>query len=112
MDEQQQQPNISEIMSNFSQDSSSGEGEILRIASNYALQINPYQEYTIMKLKTFAQDYEKYNPGLATIIEKFIKDYLELKHYHESSGFIMRIIDSLSIKKLVPNDAVKVNVMK
>lgn len=103
--------NISDIFSAFSH-SAGGDDEILRIASQYALQVMPNQIDTLTRLRTFALDYAQYNPDLKPKIEIFIKEYLEIKHFHESGGFIGRIIEALSVKRLIPTDAVKFNVMK
>jgi len=109
---QKNKVNISDLMASFSHSSEGGDEELLRIASNYALQISPDQISTIMKLKMFALDYRHLNKDLPAKIEIFIKEYLEIKHYHESGSFIERIIGSLSLKRIIPQDAVKVNVMK
>lgn len=103
--------NVSDIFSAFSH-STGGDDEMLRIASQYALQITPEQIDTLTRLRCFALDYEQYNPQMKIKIELFIKEYLEIKHYHESGGFIGRIIEALSVKRLIPTDAVKFNVMK
>lgn len=103
---------VSDFMNMFASAGSGGDEEILKIASEYALQIGPQQIATLMRLKLFARDYAKYNSELPDKINYFVREYLHIKKYHESGGFIQRIIADLSLKKIVPNDAVKVNVMK
>lgn len=103
---------MSTIANMFAQASGSSDEEILRIASNYALQLTPDQIYSIMKMKSFAEDYKHINPRLPEIIENFTSQWLEIKHFHESGSFILRVIDALSLKRIIPSDATKVNVMK
>lgn len=103
---------MSTIANMFAQASGSADEEILRIASNYALQLTPDQIYTVMKLKAFAEDYKHINPQLTEIVENFTSQWLEVKHFHESGSFILRVIDALSLKRIIPADATKVNVMK
>lgn len=112
LNEEKKDVSMADIMDSFNQSSSGGEEEILRIASNYALQINPIQIRTLMMLKMLAITYNKKNQALCYQIEEFIKQYLEMKHFHESGAFIMRVIDSLSVKRLITQDTAKVNVMK
>jgi len=107
-----QEMDMSTIANMFAQASGSPDEEMLRIASNYALQMNPGQIYTVMKLKAFAEDYKHINPQLPERIEMFVSKWLEIKHFHESGNFILRTIDSLSLKRIIPSDATKVNVMK
>lgn len=110
--EKEQELGMNQIANLFAQASGSADEEILRITSQYALQLTPGQIYTIMKLKAFALDYGAKNSQLKNILTSFIADWLEIKHYHESGGFILRVVDSLSLKRIIPNDATKVNVMK
>lgn len=108
----EQQTSVADLMDAFSHSAGSGDEEMLRIAQDYALQIRPDQIYCLMNLKMFALDYGSYNKTMKTTIELFIKDYLEMKHYHESGFFIRQIIADLSLKRIIPADATKINVMK
>lgn len=105
-------PNVVDIMSAFTHSAGSSEEEMLRLASNYALQLRPDQLECLMKLEMFAIDYGENNADLKTNIELFIDKYLKLKHFHESGYFIRSIISDLSLKRIIPPDATKVNVMK
>lgn len=104
---------MADIMSAFAQSSNNGDEEMLRIASEYSLQVGPRQMRTLLLLDLAAYQYKHLNADLPILFGDLIaKKWLQLKHHHESGPFIMRVIDSLAVKKLVPNDAVKVNVMK
>lgn len=103
---------ITDVLNAFGSSSGGGDEEILKLASKYALQLNPFQMGTIMRLKMFAIDYGESNPKLQIKIATFLKEYLDLKHYHESGMFIQRIIADLSLKRIIPQDATKINVMK
>lgn len=104
--------NVADIMGAFSQSSGGGDEEILKIASEYALQVGPRQIQTIMRLKMFALTYAKINENLTFVIESFIQEYLKVKHFHESGMFIRGVIGDLSLKKIIPPDAIRMNVMK
>lgn len=110
--ENEQSALVSDIMGAFASGSNGGDEEILKIASDYALQITPNQIATLLKLKMFAIDNSEKYPHIMEKVDKFTKEYLTMKKFHESGAYIMRMVDSLSLKKIVPNDAVKVNVMK
>jgi len=112
MPNENEQIPISDIMGAFTAGSSGGDEEILKIASDYALQITPAQIACLIKLKMFAIDNQKKYPEIGAKVDKFTHEYLTMKKFHESGMFIRTIIADLSLKKIVPNDAVKVNVMK
>lgn len=103
---------VTDLMNIFSSSTESADGEMLKIASQYALQMTPDQLNTVMRLKMFVLDYGEYNPNIAPAVEMFIKEYLDLKHYHESGMFIRGVIGDLSLKRIIPQDATKINVMK
>lgn len=110
--EQNNDVSMANIMESFNQSSNGGEEEILRIASNYALQIGSQQIRTLLMLKMVAIEYASKNHAFATQTELFVKEYLDMKHHHESGAFIMRVIDSLAVKRLITENTAKVNVMK
>lgn len=109
---EEKKPNIADLMANFGDTSGGSDEEMLKIASNYSLQMSGRQIACLMKLKMFALSYGHLNKTLLSDIETFIKEYLELKHFHESGPFIRAVIGDLSLKRIIPNDATKVNVMK
>jgi len=112
MSNENEQNNVADIMNAFASGSQGGDEEILKIASDYALQINPAQISSLLKLKMFAIDNWGQYPHIMEKVEKFTHEYLTMKKFHESGMFIRTIIADLSLKKVIPNDAVKVNVMK
>lgn len=109
---QKSRVNIADIMGSIGGSSNGGDAEILSIASNYSLRLNPDQINSIMWLKRVEIKCKTINKNLSLDIGIFIKEYLQLKHFHESEGFIGDVIKSLSLSRIFTNDAGKVNVMK
>jgi len=112
MSDKNEQVLVSDIMGAMTAGSNGGDEEILKIASDYALQITPAQISCLLKLKMFAIDNISKYPEITVKVDHFTREYLTMKKFHESGMFIRTIIADLSLKKIVPNDAVKVNVMK
>jgi len=86
-----------------------GEEEILRIASQYALQLTAPQIKILMFLKIyslFTDEEEK------KAIETFLEDYLKYKRFHLSDKFIMKCLETISLKKFLGENWLKVNIEK
>lgn len=103
--------------------SGTGEEELLRIASNYSLQITAKQIKCLLFLEHKAKmfrELELATKGNEHIKYKFIADYLhefvwrwlELKQHNNSDIFVMRALDSISLRKFINENTLKVNIEK
>lgn len=89
--------------------SGSGEEEMLRIASTYSLQISAQQLKLLIYLQVRSQDLK---PSEKEKMLIFLKKYLELKTYNSSAAFVMRALESISLRKFINENTMKVNVQK
>lgn len=90
-------------------ESSSGEEELLRIASKYSRQISAYQIRAILFLEWSAT----YCTGeLKQRLREIIDKWLELKQFNNSALFVMRALESIALKKFIGQDAMKFNIQK
>lgn len=108
----EQRVNISEIMSIISGGSESSDAEMLNIATNYALNLKQRQIKEIVMLRGMALDYGYLNNQMPVVVETFLKDYIDLKHFHESGPYIQGVLREISLYKLWSSESGKVNVMK
>jgi len=86
--------------------SNSGEEELLRIASTYSRQLSAQQIKCLVALKfiaTFLPDEEK--AGL----NEFVANWLEYKQYNNSAAFVKYALDSISLRKFINENTIKVN---
>lgn len=93
--------------------SGSGEEELLRIASNFALQLSARQINRLLWLKLAAlrlRNAKKDN--LAIVFDAFITNWLEWKKYNGSEAYIMRGLDSISMRRYLNEGSFKVNIDK
>jgi len=90
--------------------SGSGEEEMLKVASRYALQLSTPQLKLLLFLDITAglmKDEKK-----KKLLQNFIKKYLEMKQHNNSAVFVMRALDSISLKKYINENSFKINVAK
>lgn len=103
--------------------SGTGEEELLRIASDYALQIKASQFRLLLYLKHKASAFElasRYSTGgrklqfeyAASYLRQFVMDWLEYKKHNNSDVFVMRALDSISLRKFINENTLKVNIEK
>lgn len=86
-----------------------GDEELLKIASNYSRQMSSRQIKGLAMLRfitKFAPDW------IAPSLDEFVKSWIEMKQWNNSAMFVMRALDSISLKKFLGENAIKVNVEK
>jgi hypothetical protein len=89
--------------------SSTGEEEMLRIASTYSQQITAPQIRLLLFLKLRSLECEVSD---AVKIDTFVREWLELKRYNNSAPFVMRALESISLRRFINENTMKVNVQK
>lgn len=103
--------NLEDAFQNLFKTSASGTGEeeLLRIASTYSRQITAGQIKTLL----FLEWTKLYQPLERQIqIQSFINRWLELKQFNNSDMFVMRALDSISLRKFIGENAFKVDIQK
>lgn len=118
------QVNLEDAFSNIFKQSVSGTGEeeLLRIASDYALQISAAQIKCLIYLKYRAEQFlalAKRQPKYAAFyqwqagyLSAFVDKWLDLKKHNNSDIFVMRALDSISLRKFINENTLKVNIEK
>lgn len=88
--------------------------KLLEVASNFSVQLSASQLRILVGLKLFANvlDEVEKKPEQAQILRQFVKDYVELKKYHGSDFYVMRALDSISLRKFMQERPIGVDVLK
>lgn len=104
--------NLEDAFQNLFRTSASGTGEeeLLRIASTYSVQLSTRQIKALLWLEWYAATAK--DQTLATGIRRFVDRYLYLKQFNGSDLFVMRALDSISLRKYIGENAFKVNIEK
>lgn len=89
--------------------SGTGEEELLRIGAGFSRQITGGQ---IRKLCLLHMVCAYCNDKTKITIENFIDRYMELKQYNQSKEYVMRMFDSIALRKYINSDAMKINVQR
>lgn len=89
--------------------SGTGEEELLRIASTYSRQITARMIKALLYLHWLK---EHTNERQTKLIDTFITHWLEYKQFNNSDKFVMRALDSISLRKFIGENAFKVNIEK
>lgn len=103
--------------------SGTGEEELLRIASDYALQITAKQVRLLLYLEHKSESFKlaalntkgrlsKQFDWAARYLHEFVFRWLELKKHNNSDVFVMRALDSISLRKFINENTLKVNIEK
>jgi len=90
--------------------SGTGEEELLRIASKFSMQVTMRQAKVLLYLRWKANTTT--NERLKARLNEFIAGWLEHKQYNNSDVFVMRALDSISLRKFIGENAFKVNIEK
>jgi hypothetical protein len=90
--------------------SGTGEEELLRIASTYSRQISARQIKVLLWMEWEAATTD--DPKKALRYRTFVDRWLELKQYNNSDMFVMRALDSISLRKFIGENAFKINIEK
>ncbi len=96
--------------------SGSGEEELLRIASNFSLQLYSDQikcalfcEIMALRLKRHIKP--KFQEA-GEILENFIPRWLKLKEQNNSADFVQRCLEFISLRRFLNEQSFKVNIQK
>lgn len=106
MEDLEKNINLEQVFSNLFEKGGSGEEELLRIASTYSRQITPQQIKAILLLN-YANSFLK-----TDILKDFCDKWLELQQFNNSATFVMRALESISLKKFIGDQTFKINVDK
>lgn len=90
-----------------------GEEELLRIASDYALQLSAAQIRALLRLELESIDLDK--KGRKTEAEKiqhFVKGWIKYKRNNNSELFVMRALDAISLRRFIGENAFKIDIQK
>lgn len=122
----QEEVNLEDAFSKLFKSSTSGTGEeeLLRIASDYALQLSAKQIKALLYIEHWAGKFraladKQANPLIAAYykwqgayLSEFVFRWLDLKRHNNSDVFVMRGLDSISLRKFINENTLKVNIEK
>lgn len=91
--------------------SGTGEEELLRIASKFSVQLSMAQIRALVYLRWISK-HSKMPQERKEQIATFIEDYLQYKQYSGSAMFVMRALDSISLRKFIGENAFKIDIQK
>lgn len=89
--------------------SASGEEELLKVASQYALQIDAKQIRCLLYLEDLAQ---RRGGDDKKRLEAFIARWLEFKAHNNSDVFVMAALQHISLRKFLNEQSFKVAIQK
>ncbi len=113
--EQQKDENIEKAFNDLFKSSTSGSGEeeLLRIVSDFSLQLTSPQIRALLWLKVKAKRLRaRGKTDEALVLDTFVDEWVRYKKNNFSDVFMMRAVESLSLKKFIGQNAIKVDVMK
>jgi len=103
---------IQKFFENLFQSSSltEGEAETLKVATEYTIFLDGQKIRALLLLKIYAliTDNEKERE----IINEFIEKYLLYQRYNQAQKFIVKVLESLTLKKFLGQNWLKVEVQK
>lgn len=93
--------------------SGTGEEELLRLASSFSRQYSAKQIKIILWLELKAHEFEETGRTIgARAIRSFIERYENLKQYNNSDIFVMKALDSISLRKFINENTLRINLDK
>jgi hypothetical protein len=103
--------NLEDAFQNLFSTSASGTGEeeLLRIASTFSMQLSATQIKVLLYLEWAAASQPDARQKQIT---NFVARYLELKQHNNSDAFVMRALESISLRKFIGENAFKVDISK
>jgi len=109
--EVEQQENLEDAFQGLFKSSATGTGEeeLLRIASDYALQINANQIKTLLFLESLSNQISN-KQGI--ILKNFVERWLEIKRHNNSDAFVMKALEFISLRRFLSESSFKVNIEK
>lgn len=113
--DEKKQVNIEEAFNDLFKgaSSASGDEELLRIVSDFSLQLSSSQIRALIWLKTKAITLQSLGRKTeAQMLVTVIEDWVKYKKNNFSDVFMMRAVESISLRKFIGNNSFKVDVMK
>jgi len=106
--------NLEDAFQNLFKTSASGTGEeeLLRIASTYSRQIDSSQILCLLYLEYRATQLKDTHEISAQLLHSFVDRWLELKQYNNSASFVVRALETISLRKFINENSLKINVAK
>jgi len=89
-----------------------GEEEMLRIASEFSLQLDADQIRAILYVESFARRLALIMPAEGAILLDWAKEWRKLKKNNHSDVFMVNIMDRISLRKYFNENTFKVNIDK
>lgn len=86
---------------------------LLNLASSFSVQLSASQIRILLALNFFADVLVvEGNEGQAKVLRSFLIKYIDLKKYHGSDFFVMRALDSVSLRRFMQERPIGVDVIK
>lgn len=101
---------VSDLLGNSS--SPGGEEEMLRIASEFSLQLDADQIRAILWLEMFAKRLGRVLPEEGRWLANWCAEWRKLKKNNHSDQFMVAIMDKISLRKFFNEQTFKVNIDK
>jgi len=114
-EQKDQSPPVEDLFQNLFSSSVSGGGEeeLLKIASSYALQLSAAQIRALLRLEMHSRNFlRRGKKEIAENLHNFVTRWIELKRNNNSDAFVMRALDAISLRRLIGENAVKVDIQK
>jgi uncharacterized protein YacL (UPF0231 family) len=112
MENLEEQKNLAKFFENLFQASSIGEAEAetLRVATQYTIFLDgqKIRALTLLYLYSKITDDEEEKK----LIEAFLEKYLEFQRYNQAQKFIVKVLESLTLKRYLGENWLKVEVQK
>lgn len=90
--------------------SGTGEEELLRIASQFSLQVTAKQMRCLIYLLHRAERSKNSNDKL--LLQLFVRKWLEYKQNNNSDVFVMKALEHISLRHYINENSFKVNIEK
>jgi geranylgeranyl pyrophosphate synthase len=87
-----------------------GEAEILRVATEYTIFLDGQKIRALLLLKIYSLLTE--DEKEKEIINEFINTYLQYQRYNQAQRFIIKVLESLTLKRFLGENWLKVEVQK
>lgn len=103
--------NLEDAFQNLFKTSASGTGEeeLLRIASNYSMQLTAKQMRCLLYLEWHMP---KLTEPRKAQVRHFVDRWLALKQNNNSDLFVMKALEHVSLRKFITENTMKVNIEK
>jgi len=86
--------------------------KLLELASSFSVQLSASQIRILLALNMFGDILELEGNRGSLVIRNFIKKFIELKKFHGSDFFVMRALDSVSLRRFMQEKPIGVDVIK